>query len=85
MLMMLALWGLPQPTQKICNSSPRATAPVAGARVLMMLAGWPPWVVHGGPEARHSLGAFREASGRGPARPRSDEAGSAALGIVAFC
>ena len=28
----------------------------AGARVLMMLAGWPPGVVHGGPETRHSLG-----------------------------
>ena len=25
------------------NSSPRATGPVVGARVLMMLAGWPPW------------------------------------------
>ena len=44
MLMMRALWGLPQPTQKT-----RAAGPVAGAQVLMMLAGWPPGVVHGGP------------------------------------
>ena len=28
-------------SSKICNSSPRATGQAAGARVLMMLAGWP--------------------------------------------
>ena len=61
----------------------------------MMLAGWPPGVVHGGPETRHSLGngckthaacVFRKASGevsRGPVEKQgSDEAGSAALPVV---
>ena len=69
MQMMRALWGLPQPTQEMAKTSPRAAGPVAGARVLMMLAGWPPGVVHGGPETRHSLGngcETRARSGRPP-------------------
>ena len=61
-----------------------------------MLAGCPFWVVHGGPDTRHSLGnscETRVRSERPPGEvPRgrmekrgSDEAGSAALGVVAFC
>ena len=95
MLMMRALWGLPQPIQKIGKTSPRAAGPVAGARVLMMLAGWPPGVVHGGPETRHSLGNGCETRARsekppgevprGPMEKRgSDEAGSAALAVGGF-
>ena len=50
MLMMRAFWG----TQKIGKTPPRAGR--GAPRVLMMLASWPPRVVHGGPETRHSLG-----------------------------
>ena len=62
----------------------------------MMLAGWPFGVVHGGPETRHTVGNGCEARARserppgevpcGPLEKRgSDEAGSAALAVVAFC
>ena len=79
---------------KISKTSPRAAGPAAGVRVLMMLAGWPPGVVHGGPETRHRVGngcETRARSERPQARSRaaqwkrgSDEAGSAARAVVAF-
>ena len=77
MLMMRALWASATHSKKTGNSSPRATGPVAGARVLMMLAGWPPWGRHGGPE--RPPGEVP----RGPMEKRgSDEAGSAAPGFL---
>ena len=78
--------GLPETHSKTGKTSPRAAESVAGARVLMMLAGWPPGSSTAAPETRHSLGNGCETRSRserppgegphGPMEKRgSDEAG----------
>ena len=43
------------------------------SRRAMMLAGWPPGIVHGGPETRHSLGNGCETRARSRAAQRKNE------------
>ena len=67
MLMMRAL-RLPQPAQKLAKHRLAPQGRLQAPRVLMMLAGWPPGVVHGG---------WGEKRG-------SDKAGSAAVPVALF-
>ena len=56
MLMMRALGGFLQHSQKLAKHRLALPGRLRARRVLMMLAGWPPGVVHGGPETRHTVG-----------------------------